>query len=80
MGASLKRAQIFLIYIFFQLLFFQAVNAQGQVNKEEDKLIKAPEYYQYWNPYRRVVSQRGEAHTFFGKVYYEVTYNKENSI
>ena len=80
MGASLKRAQILLIYIFFQLLFFQAVNAQGQVNKEEEKLIKAPEYYQYWNPYRRVVSQRGEPHTFYGKVYYEVTYNKDNRI
>ena len=80
MGASLKRAQILLIYIFFQLLFFQAVNAQGQLNKGEEKLIKAPEYYQYWNPYRRVVSQRGEPHTFYGKVYYEVTYNKDNRI
>jgi len=80
LGASLKRAKILLIYIFFRLLFFQAVNAQGQVNKEDEKLIKAPEYYQYWNPYRRVVSQRGEPHTFYGKVYYEVKYNKDNRI
>lgn len=80
MGSSLRRVKILLIFIFFQLLFFQAVNAQGQLNTEEEKLIKSPEYFQYWNPYRRVVSQRGEAHTFFGKVYYEVIYNKDNRI
>ncbi len=61
-------------------MLFQVVNAQDQPSIEERKLIKATEYYQYWNPYRRVVSQRGEVHTFFGKVYYEVTYNKDNRI
>ena len=79
MGASLRRAQVLLIFTFSQLLF-QVVNAQDQLSAEEGKLIKAPEYYQYWNPYRRVVSQRGEEHTFFGKVHYEVKYNKDNRI
>ena len=80
MGASLKKAHHLVFFTLSQLLFFQVVYAQDQVSVEEGELIKAPEYYQYWNPYRRVVSQRGEAHTFFGKVYYEVSYNKDNRI
>ncbi|MFL3007526.1 MAG: hypothetical protein ACJZ10_05955 [Candidatus Neomarinimicrobiota bacterium] len=80
MGASLKKAQLLVFFTLSQLLFFQVIYAQDQVSVEDGKLIKAPEYYQYWNPYRRVVSQRGEAHTFFGKVYYEVLYNKDNRI
>jgi len=46
----------------------------------ENKILKKTEYYKYWNPYRRVVSSRGEAHSFYGKTYYEVKYNKDNRI
>ena len=49
-------------------------------DKNDSKLIRAPEYYLYWNPYRRVLSQRGEVHTFIGKVYYEANYNKDDRI
>ena len=46
----------------------------------ENKILKKTEYYKYWNPYRRVVSSRGEAHSFYGKTYYEVKYNKDDRI
>ena len=45
-----------------------------------NKAIRSAEYYKYWNPYRRVVSDRGELHTFLGKIYYKVIYNKDDRI
>ena len=43
------------------------------------KLLKV-EYYKYWNPYRRVLDLRGKPHSFYGQIYYQVTYNKEGRI
>ena len=80
MGSSLRKDQVLTILILYQLFFFQIVNAQDQIDIKKDKLVRLPEYYQYWNPYRRIVSQRAEPHTFIGKVYYEVTYNKDDRI
>ena len=80
MGASLRLHQALLIVFLYQISFLQVAHAQDEADKNESKLIRAPEYYQYWNPYRRVLSQRGELHTFIGKVYYEVNYNKDDRI
>ena len=33
-------------------------------------------FFQYWNPYRRSLSIEGNPQTFYGKPYFEVTYNK----
>ena len=38
------------------------------------------EYYKYWNPYRRVLDLRGKPQSFYGQIYYQVTYNKDNRI
>ena len=44
--------------------------------KQEERV----EFYKYWNPYRRVVDLRGEPQSFYGQVYYQVLYNKDNRI
>ncbi len=80
MGVSLRLSQVLVIIFLYQIFFFQVSYAQDNVNETEDKLIRTPECYLYWNPYRRVLSQKGEPHTFIGKVYYEVTYNKDDRI
>ena len=80
MGASLRLYRALLLVLLYQISFLQVTHAQDKAEKNESKLIRAPEYYQYWNPYRRVLSQRGEVHTFIGKVYYEVNYNKDDRI
>ena len=79
MGASLKRTQFLIICIFLSSIFFNSIIAQEKT-ASNDKAIRSAEYYKYWNPYRRVVSDRGELHTFLGKIYYEVTYNKDDRI
>ena len=79
MGASLKRTQFLIIFIFLSSIFFNSIIAQKKTTSN-DKAIRSAEYYKYWNPYRRVVSDRGELHTFLGKIYYEVTYNKDDRI
>ena len=80
MGVGLRLSQVLVIIFLYQIFFFQVSYAQDNVNETEDKLIRTPECYLYWNPYRRVLSQKGEPHTFIGKVYYEVTYNKDDRI
>ena len=79
MGASLRKTQFLIIFIFLLSIFFHTVIAQEKATSN-DKAIRSSEYYKYWNPYRRVVSDRGELHTFFGKIYYEVAYNKDDRI
>ena len=79
MGASLKRTQFLIIFIFLSSIFFNSIIAQEKT-AFNDKAIRSAEYYKYWNPYRRVVSDRGELHTFLGKIYYEVIYNKDDRI
>ena len=79
MGASLKRTQFLIIFIFLSSIFFNSIIAQEKTTSN-DKAIRSAEYYKYWNPYRRVVSDRGELHTFLGKIYYQVIYNKDDRI
>ena len=79
MGASLKRIRFLIIFIFLSSIFFNSIIAQEKTTSK-DKAIRSTEYYKYWNPYRRVVSDRGELHTFLGKIYYEVIYNKDDRI
>tara|TARA_Y100001970_G_C14237571_1_gene862814 strand:+ start:1344 stop:3137 length:1794 start_codon:yes stop_codon:yes gene_type:complete len=68
-------------YLFFYIILFLSNISFAQEKVDSlDKTIRATEYYQYWNPYRRVVRNRGEAHSFFGKTYYEVNYNNDNRI
>lgn len=38
------------------------------------------EYYKYWNPYRRVLDLKGEPQSFYGQIYYQVSYNKDGRI
>ena len=80
MGASLRLNRALLLVFLYQISSLQVAHPQGKAEKNDSKLIRAPEYYQYWNPYRRVLSQRGEVHTFIGKVYYEANYNKDGRI
>ena len=79
MGASLKRTQFLIICIFLSSIFFNSIIAQEKTTSN-NKAIRSAEYYKYWNPYRRVVSDRGELHTFLGKIYYKVIYNKDDRI
>jgi len=79
LGASLRRTQFLITFIYFISFFFKTALAQEKTTSI-DNTIREPEYYKYWNSYRRVAINQGEAHTFFGKIYYEVTYNKDNRI
>ena len=74
-----------LIYILHLLLFIISILPQktfGQVEETDPSISinKRIEYYRYWNPYRRVLGTRGEPHSFYGKNYYQVLYNKDDRI
>jgi len=73
LGVSLISIQRLLVYLYFVLCFSNSLIA-------EERSVKKPEYYKYWYPYRRVLISRGEPHSFYGEVYYEVIYNKDNRI
>jgi len=52
-------------------------------NENANSAIKSEsrvEYYRYWNPYRRVLSNRGDPQSFYGKIYYQAIYNKDERI
>ena len=79
LGVGLINSSHLLTYLF--LLF----NTSFIFGTEDNALPPAKqqprvEYYKYWNPYRRVIDLRGEPQNFYGEVYYQVTYNKENRI
>ena len=67
--------------IFLAIITLVPQNAYGKI-EDVDSKIKTPriEYYRYWNPYRRVLGTKGEPHSFYGKNYYQVLYNKDDRI
>mgnify|MGYP001402176265 CR=1 FL=1 len=65
----------FVTAIFFSQIFGQ-VEKNDPINNDNNRI----EYYRYWNPYRRVLGTRGEPHSFYGKNYYQVLYNKDDRI
>jgi len=69
------------------IIFSQFGFSQELIESVEDSLKSAPskkpntvEYYKYWNPDRRVLDLRSEPQTFYGSIYYEVTYNNDGRI
>ena len=79
MGVSLKFRKGFFFNLIF-LLSFNEVYAQDKNPDRDSDEIARIEYYKYWNPYRRVLDLRGEPQSFYGQIYYQVTYNKDNRI
>ena len=79
MGASLISSIHLFVYL---IIILPSISLYGGVEESvvpKKKLLKV-EYYKYWNPYRRVVDLRGKPHSFYGQIYYQVTYNKEGRI
>ena len=66
---------VFIILIFPYQIFGKIENVDPTINNNN-----RIEYYRYWNPYRRVLGTKGEPHSFYGKNYYQVLYNKEDRI
>ena len=79
MGVSLKFRKGFFFNLIF-LLFFNEVYAQDKNPDRDSDETARLEYYKYWNPYRRVLDLRGEPQSFYGQIYYQATYNKDNRI
>ena len=79
LGGGLKNRIGFFCYLPI-LFFISEVNAFNKTLKTEPDETARTEYYKYWNPYRRVLDLRGEPQSFFGQIYYQATFNKENRI
>jgi hypothetical protein len=79
LGVSLKFRKGFFFNLIF-LLFFNEVYAQDKNPDRDSDETARLEYYKYWNPYRRVLDLRGEPQSFYGQIYYQATYNKDNRI
>ena len=79
LGGGLKNRIGFFCYLSI-LFFISEVNAFNKTLKTEPDETARTEYYKYWNPYRRVLDLRGEPQSFFGQIYYQATFNKENRI
>ena len=79
MGVSLKFRKGFFFNLIV-LLFFNEVCAQDKNPDQDSDETARLEYYKYWNPYRRVLDLRGEPQSFYGQIYYQATYNKDNRI
>ena len=79
LGGGLKYKIGFFCYLSI-LFFISEVNAFNKTLKTEPDETARTEYYKYWNPYRRVLDLRGEPQSFFGQIYYQATFNRENRI
>ena len=79
LGVSLKFRKGFFFNLIF-LLSFNEVYAQDKNSDRNSDETARLEYYKYWNPYRRVLDLRGEPQSFYGQIYYQATYNKDNRI
>ena len=79
MGVSLKIRKGFLFNLIFLLSFNEVYAQDKNPDRDSDETARL-EYYKYWNPYRRVLDIRGEPQSFYGQIYYQATYNKDNRI
>ena len=79
LGVGLK-GRIFWYFYFCFLIISQKLFGLEGIRPSTLKEFSRVEYYRYWNPYRRVLELRGEPQSFYGKIYYQVTYNKDNRI
>ena len=79
MGVSLKFRKGFFFNLIFLLSFNEVYAQDKNPDRDSDKTARL-EYYKYWNPYRRVLDLRGEPQSFYGQIYYQATYNKDNRI
>ena len=79
LGGSLKNSIGLFCYLSI-FLFIPKVNAFNETLEILSDETARLEYYKYWNPYRRVLDLRGKPHSFFGQIYYQATYNKDNRI
>ena len=68
------------IFIFYVILFSTKIIAVDDLKKEFSKKELNYSYYKYWNPYKRILDFKGEQASFYGGVYYKVSYNKDNRI
>ena len=79
MGVSLKIRKSFFFNLIFLLSFNEVYAQDKNPDRDSDETARL-EYYKYWNPYRRVLDLRGEPQSFYGQIYYQATYNKDNRI
>ena len=79
MGVSLKIRKGFLFILIFVFSFNEVYAQDKNPDLDSDETARL-EYYKYWNPYRRVLDIRGEPQSFYGQIYYQATYNKDNRI
>ncbi len=68
--------------IIFYLLFIlpSIIIAIDDLNLKSSKKEINYSYFKYWNPYKKVLDNKGDEASFFGSVYYKVSYNKNNRI
>ncbi len=79
LGYSLSRSNWSLFYFTLSIFLTKLIAIENSSNDKEKNLARV-EYYKYWNPYRRVLEFRGEPESYYGKIYYKATYNKDNRI
>ena len=76
MGYGLRRYH-WLIILIYNVSFLNGIDLDTLTTYRQEPRV---EFYKYWNPYRRVVDLRGEPQSFYGQVYYQVLYNKDDRI
>ena len=79
LGVGLKIRKGFLFNLIFLFSFNEVYALDKNPDQDSDETVRL-EYYKYWNPYRRVLDLRGEPQSFYGQIYYQATYNKDNRI
>ena len=81
MGNSIKYNNYWIIYIFlFSLFFFDFSFSQKIKKKKKLKTASKPQYFSYWNPYRRLLDGKDNRDFFISKEFYESKKNKNGKI
>ncbi len=76
LGFSLIKI-IFLLYI---ILGSTKIDASENFKEKLYKNEINYSYFKYWNPYKRILDFKGEKVSFYGNIYYKVSYNKDKRI
>ena len=79
LGVSLKIREGFLFNLIFLFSFNEVYALDKNPDQDSYETVRI-EYYKYWNPYRQSIRSSGEPQSFYGQIYYQATYNKDNRI
>ena len=69
-----------IIFILYIILGSTKIDASENFKEKLYKNEINYSYFKYWNPYKRILDFKGEKVSFYGNIYYKVSYNKDKRI